>query len=117
MEWYGHKYKKSITDATKISDMNEFSDFARSRNARVYFMFSVYPQELFDANKEAFTNAYGELQQKLNFGVLGTPDDFAYPVEFFTDTPNHLSLTGKKVRTEKIVELLGIELNATSGRP
>jgi len=117
MEWYGHKYSKSITDATKTKDLNAFASFARSKNAQVYFMFSIYPQELFDANKEAFTNAYGELQQKLNFSILGAPNDFAYPIEYFTDTPNHLSLAGKKIRTEKIVELLRMELKATSGQP
>jgi hypothetical protein len=116
MEWYGYKYKKSITDTSKIDDMNAFHSFARSRNARVYFLFSVYPQELFDANREAFSNSYSQLTQQLKFSVLGKPDDFAYPIEYFTDTPNHLSQVGKQVRTEKIIELLGTELK-TALRP
>lgn len=112
MEWYGYRYKKSITDTSKIKDMNEFHSFARSRNARVYFLFSIYPQELFDANREAFSNSYEQLTHQLTFSILGKPEDFAYPIEYFTDTPNHLSQVGKHVRTEKIIELLGHELNA-----
>lgn len=117
MEWYGYKYKKSITDASKINDMNEFHSFVRSRNAQVYFLFSIYPQELFDANREAFSNSYEQLRKQLKFSVLGKPDDFTYPIEYFTDTPNHLSQVGKQVRTEKIIELLGNELKAASGHP
>jgi len=117
MEWYGYRYKKSITDSSKIDDMNAFHSFARSRNAKAFFLFSIYPRELFDANREAFSNTYEQLTRQLQFSVLGKPDDFAYPVEYFTDTPNHLSQVGKKVRTEKIIELLGNELKTASGNP
>ncbi|GEM_PF-3505911 len=117
MEWYGYKYKKTITDGSKIKDMNEFNSFALSRNARVYFLYSVYPQALFDENREAFFNSYTQLKEQLQFTVLGKPDDFAYPIEYFSDTPNHLTQLGKRVRTHKIIELLGTEIRAASGHP
>lgn len=78
-------------------------------------MFSVYPLELVNENRDAFTNAYAELRRNLHFPVLGTPDDFAYSRDYFTDTPNHISSSGKQIRTARVIELLASQLGSSHG--
>ncbi|MBI5942746.1 MAG: hypothetical protein HY864_00115 [Chloroflexi bacterium] len=86
--------------------LNAFSQACVSANVRVYFMFPGILVEDYAAQDKKFSELYKILSAGLEFPILGTPQDFAYPEELFFDSYYHMNRAGREARTDKIIQLL-----------
>ncbi|MGB7416195.1 MAG: hypothetical protein WA902_18470 [Thermosynechococcaceae cyanobacterium] len=64
-------------------------------------------QDYKKADFRNFTQKITAFYQTEQIEVLGSPQDFMYPIDFFYDTSYHLNGKGVKVRSERLSELLG----------
>jgi hypothetical protein len=99
-------FKDKITDMSKFTLLNDFHRAALKNGVKVFFVFPPYPKEAYAQNKTQINNIEKQLVDNLNFKILGNPEDFIYDSVYFSNTCNHLTSDGKKLRTQKIIELL-----------
>ena len=85
---------------------NAFCLNSRQRGIAVYFIFPAYPEQEYLRQESGMRKYERRLRQELACPILGSPDDFLYPYELFTDTVFHLNAKGKGLRTERVVGLL-----------
>ncbi|HSQ78900.1 MAG TPA: hypothetical protein VLN91_08400, partial [Nitrospirota bacterium] len=95
------RYRDQSFDA-----VNEFCRDALLQGVRTYFLFPAYPEEEYRRQHEGMRRYEARLRKELGCSILGTPEDFLYPYDFFTNTVNHLNGEGKRIRTEKVITLL-----------
>ncbi len=95
------RYRGQSLDA-----VNDFCRSALRQGVRTYFLFPAYPEEEYRRQQEGMRRYEARLRKELDCRILGTPEDFLYPYDFFTNTVNHLNGEGKLVRTEKVITLL-----------
>lgn len=99
-----------ISPNLAINELNSFYLFASSVNARVYFIFPAIPINEYNAQSEKFRAFYDLLTSELEIPILGKPQDFIYPEEYFYDTVYHMNRLGRDARTKRIVEFLELAL-------
>jgi hypothetical protein len=97
-------YKNEYTDG--IQALNQFIDFAKSANAKVYYIYPNYPKSAFVLHHSSINWFASEINQKLNCQVLGTPADFVLDDSLYYDSFYHLNKTGRKMRTDSFISLL-----------
>ena len=95
------RYRDQSFDA-----VNDFCRDALQQGVRTYFLFPAYPEEEYRRQQEGMRRYEARLRKELDCRILGAPEDFLYPYDFFTNTVNHLNGEGKRVRTEKVITLL-----------
>ncbi len=86
--------------------VNDFCRDALGQGVRTYFLFPAYPEEEYRRQQEGMRRYEARLRKELDCRILGVPEDFLYPYDFFTNTVNHLNGEGKRIRTEKVITLL-----------
>ena len=86
--------------------VNDFCREARLRGVRTYFIFPAYPAEEYRRQREGMMRYQARLRKELDCRILGRPEDFLYPYEFFTNTVHHIDGEAKRLRTEKVISLL-----------
>jgi hypothetical protein len=89
--------------------LEAFNAFCRAealRGVSVFMLFSAYPAEEYRRQQDGMRKYVRRLREQLACPILGRPEDFLYPYSFFTDTVFHLSLEGKRIRTERVIALL-----------
>lgn len=93
---------------TKISILNEFSDYCTSKQARVFFLFPAFPYEEYVLNKQAIDGLYIKFREELKMPLLGSPSDYLFSYDNFANTCYHLRIgsDGAAVRTKKIIYYL-----------
>jgi len=89
-----------------VSELNWYNEALKSNNIKMYMLFPVYPYEEYIINYYQIQNCYQQFSEKLKFAVLGNYTDFLIPVAMFTDTVHHTSFAGKKIRTDKLIQIL-----------
>jgi hypothetical protein len=89
-----------------LDELNDIGDVARARRAHAYFLFPSYMDRAHDANALAITWLRQRLASAMRIPILGRPDDFVYPANWFFDTRYHLNATGRGPRTLKMIEIL-----------
>jgi hypothetical protein len=72
----------------------------------VLFVFPAYAEEEFRRQKQGMRRYEQRLRRELCCPILGTPDDFLYPYNVFTDTVHHLNHKGRRRRTQRMIALL-----------
>jgi len=91
-----------------ILSLLEFNRWCQDNNISILVSFpSTLP------HKEYFTKDYQEYFKKIlqylakhNIKVIGTPNDFFYPVNYFYDTNYHLNSKGAVINTKKLEKIL-----------
>ena len=99
-------YLKTSRMTPSVDLLNAFSQACVSADVRVYFMFPGILVDDYAAQEEQFAELYKVLSAGLDFTILGTPQDFTFPDEFFFDSYYHMNRVGREARTDKIIELL-----------
>jgi hypothetical protein len=89
-----------------ITEMNKFNDLAKSKNAKVYFIFPVFPDTEYFRNRKIIDKYYEIMKRELNIEMLSTPEDYAFAESYFWETAYHLNAIGRELRTEKIIDNL-----------
>ena len=92
-----------------VASLNAFCRDAAARGISTYFLFPAYPAEEYRQFRAGLKSYEARLRRELDCPIVGTPEDFLYPYSLFTDTIHHLGLRGRKLRTERIIALLGSE--------
>jgi hypothetical protein len=95
------RYRDQSLDA-----VNDFCRNELRQGVRTYFLFPAYPEEEYRRQQEGMERYEARLRKELDCRILGAPEDFLYPYDFFTNTVNHLNSEGKRIRTEKVITLL-----------
>lgn len=89
-----------------IDYLNEFADYAKSKNIKVYFLFPNYPETEYTKNKDVIIKYAEDCERKLNIEILNNTDDFVFPDSLFYDTVYHLNKLGREKRTNRMIEIL-----------
>lgn len=89
-----------------ISRLNDFAEYVSSKGATAYFTFASYPRSEFDKNIKGIRHFEEQLRKDLKMPIITLPEDMTYPDEMFFDTVYHLNEEGRKLRTEKLVQIL-----------
>jgi hypothetical protein len=86
--------------------LNSYYLSRKPGSVRIFYMFPGIRTRDYLAQEENFTLAYNTLKEKLDIPILGTPQDFTFPDDYFYDTVYHMSAIGRDKRTDRIIELL-----------
>ncbi|MEI7503504.1 MAG: hypothetical protein WCJ61_09490, partial [Paludibacter sp.] len=89
-----------------IKLLNEFAEFAKFKNIRVYFIFPCYPKSEFELNKVVIKKYENDLRRELEMPILNKPEDFVFADSLFYDTVYHLNKVGREKRTGLLIEIL-----------
>ncbi len=93
---------KKIND-NQIELLNDFHDYAKSRNMTVYVSFSPLDRNEYQKNQTAYDQFYTFLSTNLSTKIIGTPEEFSFPTAFFFDTRHHLNYEGVEKRTDALI--------------
>jgi hypothetical protein len=89
-----------------INGLNEFNEECRRREVQVFYSFPPIPQELFENDATVIKTIASELQRRLQFTILDTPEEATYPIENFFDGYYHLTGEGSEKRTDRLINKL-----------
>lgn len=89
-----------------IAPLNSFKTFADKNKIRVYFLYPPLDAEAYNKKQHVVGLIEEEYQKGMHIPMLNKPVDAILPDSLFYDTEYHLNMAGKKIRTEKILELL-----------
>ncbi len=89
-----------------IQKLNDFNQFAKSKNVNVFFVYPAYQESKYLKNKTAIAKLNQDMKQQLQFKILGQHNDFIMSDSLFFDTTYHLISEGRTARSKKIIELL-----------
>ncbi|MEO8577021.1 MAG: hypothetical protein ABI556_09985 [Gemmatimonadales bacterium] len=89
-----------------LVDLNGIADEARTQKAHAYFLFPSYIESSYSINVAAIDSLQRRLSGDMRIPIVGTPRDFVYPKTYFFDTRFHLNEEGRRIRTQKMIELL-----------
>jgi hypothetical protein len=89
-----------------FESVNAFCRDARRKGARTFFFFPAYPAGEYRRQQDGMHQYEQRLRTELDCPVLGTPRDFLYPNEYFTNTVNHINNAARGIRTEKLLGYL-----------
>ncbi|OOQ59491.1 hypothetical protein [Mucilaginibacter pedocola] len=88
-----------------IDPMNSFKAFADEHNIKVYFVYPPLDDKAYEAKKRVVGIIQREYEDGLRIPMLDNAADAILPDSLFYDTEYHLTMAGKKVRTERLLEL------------
>jgi hypothetical protein len=98
-----HSNRSMVFNPESIRLINEFAGYAKTRGARVYFMFPAIPVPLYEKHKALIAEVYKNLKEGLKPPMLNTPTSHNLPLEDFYDTAYHLGSVGREKRTDLVV--------------
>jgi hypothetical protein len=89
-----------------FGSVSAFCRDARQKGERTFFFFPAYPAGEYQRQQDGMRRYEQRLRKELDCPVLGTPRDFLYPNEYFTNTVNHINNAARRMRTEKLLGYL-----------
>lgn len=89
-----------------ITLLNEFKDYAETKNIKVYFLYPNYPASEFKKNHEVIAKYSDDISKNLQMPILNTPSDFVYNDSLFFDTTYHLTKEGREKRTKELIRII-----------
>lgn len=89
-----------------IKELNEFKNYAETKNIHVFFLYPNYPLTEFKNNNKIIQKYSNDLSKDLQLVILNRPDDFVYNDTLFFDTTYHLTKDGREKRTKKLIEII-----------
>ncbi len=100
-----------ISPNPAVTLLNVFYRSGSSANAQMLFMFPAIPVDEYNTQKEKLQAFYDQLTSELEIPIVGSPQDFIYPEDYFYDTVYHMNSIGRDVHTDHIIELLSSVLD------
>jgi hypothetical protein len=94
-----------------IDYLNEFYEYARSKEVCVFFIYPNYPISEFKNNEDVINRYSNDLSNDLKIEIINKPTDFVYSDDLFYDTIYHLNRKGRELRTNKLIQLIKENLN------
>jgi hypothetical protein len=91
----------NIDDAVVM--MNEFAEYVDQHGARALFVFSPTVDTRYQKYVSVVTAIYDHLKQDLKMQIVAPPSNYIFPIDYFYDTPEHLTARGRKARTERLI--------------
>ena len=107
-------YRASPASDAAIEHLNRFYANCQRRGVRVFFSHPPHELRAFTLSGPAISRLEAALRARLVIPMLDTPGEMSFPREYFFDTDCHLSLAGKRRRSELIAERLDLALRATN---
>ncbi len=89
-----------------VRDLQRFSDYAQSRNVRVFYFFPPYAASEYKLFQEKIAGLSADIRKSPSMKVPDEPGDFIYSDSLFYDTVNHLNGKGRARRTARVIECL-----------
>ncbi|MFZ5909533.1 MAG: hypothetical protein ACOYYU_05915 [Chloroflexota bacterium] len=88
-------------------ELEAFHQYALSKGARVFYEAQAHRQTNCDlTGMKALRKFYVTLKNNTTIPLLTDIKQLCLPDDYFYDTPYHLNATGRKVRTERLIENL-----------
>lgn len=106
-------FDSSILDNDFINYVNNYSNDINKKGAKMYYRFAPM-NELAITNKDNLDNFYNALDSKLNFSILGNPNDSILNALWFYDTNFHLNNSGAILNTYNLIKEIKLELKDDS---
>lgn len=102
-----HVYEiRIISPNAAIQSLNSFYESANAAGVRTFYLFPAIPIDEYNVQQKKFGEFNELLNSELEIPILGTPQDFIFPEDFFYDTVYHMNRVGRTARTDHIIELL-----------
>lgn len=89
-----------------INRLNEFGEECRRRGVQVFYSFPPIPPGMLEKLGPEIRAIAAELQRRLQFKLLDTPEEEIFPLEEFYDSVYHLTTDGSEKRTRQLVRKL-----------
>ena len=89
-----------------LAFLNDFNEFAKKKNARLFFYFSHFPTSEYKLQEKYIDAYYDMMKQSFTGVILNKPKDFEYPEEYFAETAYHLNEKGESVRSRTLLEMI-----------
>ncbi|MEO8235941.1 MAG: hypothetical protein ABI549_11050 [Flavobacterium sp.] len=99
-EYFEYRYWEGI------DQINEFDNYAKKKNVKVYYLFPDFLKSEYVNNRKAITQLESDLKNNLTIPILNKPTDFLFTDGFFYDTVYHLNKKGRNERTNKLIVIL-----------
>ena len=96
--------KEFNPDAVEVID--DLYKAAMRNGAHAYFMWPSYMDSAYTVNSGAIRTLGTRISSGTRMPVVGMPDSFVFPKNYFFDTRYHLNARGREIRTRKMIELL-----------
>jgi hypothetical protein len=90
----------------KLAFLNDFNEYAKNHNARVFFYFSHFPENKYKENEKPIEAYYQLMKKSFKGTIISKPLDFVYPEDYFADTIFHLNDKGESIRTPEMIKIL-----------
>jgi hypothetical protein len=87
-----------------VTMLKDFAEYATSRGAKVFLAFPPTVDTRYQQSAPSIAAIYDQLKQRLNIPIISLPSNYIYPIDYFYDTPEHLTARGRKARTERLIE-------------
>jgi hypothetical protein len=87
-----------------VAMLNDFTEYAVNHRAKVFMVFPPIIDTRYQQYNAIITSIHNQLKQQLKMPILSSPSDYVYPINYFYDSPEHLTARGRKARTERLIE-------------
>jgi len=74
-------------------------------DVQVFMVYPAVPVGQYKAQKERFSALDALIRSRLEFPVVGVPQDFAYAGRLFYDTSYHLNREGRELHTDHVLDM------------
>jgi hypothetical protein len=92
--------------STVINLMNDFTEKMNKRGVVVLFAYPAIAHASVEGSIEQLRQLHYRLNEQLDMPILGGPEQFVFDDNLMYDTPYHLGLRGREIRTLRLAELL-----------
>jgi len=86
---------------TKVSS---FCRDALQKGVETFFIFPAFPEEEYLRQEEEMLRYETRLRKELQCTVLGAPQDYLYPLSYFTNAVHHINNDARRIRTERLLK-------------
>lgn len=99
-----------------INSLNAFNQVAQNKGVKVFYAYPPLLKRLLEKSRREIGIVEKELSQSLEFPILDTPDDVAYPENHYFDTRYHLNIIGVEKRSKHLFQRLSTHLNSSNNQ-
>jgi len=100
------KVSFKMEDTTFIKSINNLALRIQKKGAKIAFLYPPFPIEKYHDSFKTISLADSLIHSDMKIHVLGSPNDFAYDYDCFTNTPYHLTSDCRQIRTKKFISLI-----------
>ncbi|MDD2923139.1 MAG: hypothetical protein PHQ36_12710 [Anaerolineales bacterium] len=96
----------ALSPNSAINLLNLFYQTHRADNVQIFVIFPAIPVTEYENQEKDFVALYNLLSAEIEIPILGVPQDFLYPEDFFYDTVYHMNRVGREAHTKDIIDML-----------